>query len=83
MMYVTVPEPYRQLGFSGLFHLEIDAPVGYREELKARAPHIIPGSIGWLLLEVTSEGRAVLVRKDSYAIADLMLEPRPKKGVPD
>jgi hypothetical protein len=83
MIYVTVPESYRQLGFSGLFHLEIDTPVGYREELKATAPRIIPGSIGWLLLEVTSEGRAVLVRKDSYAIADLMLKPRPRKEVPN
>lgn len=76
-MSVTVPDGFRAIGYSGVFHLEvpINGTLSEVKKLRADVPFLMPQR-GWMALEVTdhTDGpHMVIVRRDSNAIADLMI----------
>lgn len=76
-MTVTVPPEFAAIGYSGLFHLDFDMDMtpDQVEQWRAKAPYLL-GNTGWMVLEVTDEPRAILVRRDSNAICDLVFQRR-------
>lgn len=68
---VDVPEDYRRLGYSGLFYIEVPITAGHEESMRTRVPRLMKAR-GWLCVAVTDDNKAVLVRNDNYALADLM-----------
>lgn len=71
-MTVKVPDDFKRIGFSGLFHLECSFDTDEdRENYRVKAPCFLRGD-KWIIIEVTSEGFGVLVRRDNCAIMDLV-----------
>jgi hypothetical protein len=77
---INVPQVFKDIGFSGLFHLEVEMNMSEteREECKTKVPYLI-GNSGWMALQVTDEGKMVVVRKDAGAICDLFFVKRERK----
>lgn len=79
-MSVTVPAEFADIGYSGLFHLEVPitgTPADV-ERLRSEVPFLMTQR-GWMALkvvEVADGPRMVVVRRDSDAICDLVLRPR-------
>lgn len=72
---VILPEEFRQIGFSGLFHVTTDLDDGAYAEFRDRVPCLVGGD-RWVLAsvdEATMTG--VLVRKDSIAIVEAFVRP--------
>jgi hypothetical protein len=78
MSDVDVPEDFRQIGYSGLFHTTCSFPDDTtREKYTAKAPYLV-GNTGWMLLTVRGDGLGVLVRRDANALWDLLtMKPPP------
>lgn len=76
---VEVPEAFKQIGFSGLFHTEADLAEGTDlDEFEAKLPDRVPfgTSSGWLALRLNREQDPVtvtLVRRDDAAVTDLFV----------
>jgi hypothetical protein len=72
---VILPEEFRQIGFSGLFN----APTTLDAEACAAFRGRVPGLVGgdrWVLASIDEKGGAgVLVRKDAFAITDVLFPP--------
>jgi hypothetical protein len=72
---VEVPEAFAQIGYSGLFHTTATFPDDdVREQARSRAPYLV-GNTGWMVLEIDARGDAVMVRRDSAAVCDLVFPP--------
>jgi hypothetical protein len=80
-----IPQAWRQLGFSGLFKLDVPLdPDVDPDEFAAKLPDRVPfhSNSGWLALRVLpdpdEEGRRLvrLVRRDSNAIVEAFTTPR-------
>ena len=75
-MSVEVPAAFAQIGYSGLFHTTATFPdERVREQVRSQAPYLV-GNTGWMVLEVDEQGDAVMVRRDSAAVCDLVFPPR-------
>jgi hypothetical protein len=81
-MNVEVPEEWRQLGFSGEFHIEATIQgVGDLAEFEAKLPARVPfgTNSNWLALCVNHNvdpPTVVLVRQWEAAVVDLAFGPR-------
>jgi hypothetical protein len=72
---VMLPEYFRQLGFSGLFHTTTTLGPGTYETYKDRAPCLISGD-RWVLASVSEvPAVGVVVRRDSDAIVEAFTRP--------
>lgn len=75
---VEVPEAFRRIGFSGLFHTEATLGEGTDlDEFEAKLPDRVPfgTNSGWLALRMNRDQSPVtvtLVRQDDAAIVDLV-----------
>lgn len=76
---VEVPQEFRDIGYSGAFHLTL--PVGDPDhpdpkaaaELAAKVPMLSPSTPGWMVLSVDVErATAVMVRRDADAVAEAL-----------
>lgn len=75
-MSVQVPKAFYEIGYSGQFHTLATFPdEATRAKARADAPYLV-GNTGWMVLEVNSDGDAVMVRRDCNAICDLVFMPK-------
>ena len=82
-MGVEVPAAFREIGYSGLFHTLATFPdEATRAKARADAPYLVDNT-GWMVLEVNPDGNAVMVRRDSAAICDLVFVPKRETSKPD
>lgn len=73
---VILPEEFRRLGYSGLFHADARILPEFAEKWRAKAPCLLPQS-GWALARVEGEPCAILVRRDSDALCETYLKRGP------
>ena len=72
-----VPDAWKRLGFSGLFHQKaaMDATPEEVDQLEAKLPQFVPDCHNtWLILRIDrteDEPKAVLVRRDDAALLDV------------
>jgi hypothetical protein len=79
---VKLPEEFRRIGFSGLFHTATDLSPGAYAAFKDRVPCLVGGD-KWVLASVDeASGTGVLVRKDSAAIVEALTSPGPNVSAP-
>ena len=76
-MSVEVPEAFQQIGYSGVFYIEVAIPPEHIEAMRAMVPILMRKTPGWLCAAVTDDDKAVLVRQDAHAILDVCL------GIPE
>jgi hypothetical protein len=69
---VILPETFRQIGFSGLFHVTTQLEPGTYDAFRDRVPCLTAGD-RWVLASVDQETMTgVLVRKDSIAVMEAL-----------